>query len=136
MYTLHVDPVLQTAAVTFLDGSTGEDFVQAVRDVFTHPDWSPEFTLLWDATSVKQLVVTLKEVEQALREVESLGASAKPRFTAFVAPNEDYFALAQLFVAKRSRTRGDDALRAFKSRPEALRWLGLPGEAERDAEES
>jgi hypothetical protein len=87
------------------------------------PDFDPSFAQLLDVTQVTKLALSSEDVR---RVAESNTLSSNPRL-AIVATSAFVYGLARMFQIFREMT-GEEGIRVFRDRDEALAWvLGKDG---------
>jgi hypothetical protein len=96
--------------------------------------WSrPEvkgYNELVDMTAVAKIeYVSSARVNDLANLSASMDAEDAPSKLAIVATNDIHFGLGRMYEARREMAaRSNKVVRVFRSRPEALQWLGVPTE--------
>lgn len=97
---------------------TLDEILQSRRQMMSDPDFDPNFSQLGDLSAVTKLDVTADEVKM-LAETSPFALTVR---RAFVGTTLEVYGLVRMFEIVRG-LRGDQQIRAFRSREEALAWL-------------
>jgi hypothetical protein len=121
-YTIHKDKrlVVTTASevFTFAEGMAHED------KIYSDPDFDPTFVHLIDATAITRTELSASEISVLARRT---GFSPKSR-KALAVNSTLTFGLARMFETYLQLSGMADTVSVFKTRSEALQWLGITGE--------
>jgi len=123
-YRIEIDPEERRGVGVLYAGVTGEEFAEAMRALYEHPDWQPGFDAVWDLTDVRELVIDQPGVETIIAAT----LACRPRMglgrAAFVVPHEMHHTIAALLI-HRTREPGRER-RLFERRAAADAWLSFP----------
>jgi hypothetical protein len=124
MPVLHVIDASRQLGVAGLTGRVDAGiFCDAMRAMYTDPDWEPGMRALWDLRYIDPLVVTPEDVPKMTQVVDSLRAVLGNGNAAFVAPHEPVHSIANLLVL---RTHVPERQRrVFRQISDALTWLDV-----------
>ena len=115
-YTIDEERRLVTS--TAWDTLTADQVLEHQRQLQNDPAFDPDFSQLADFT----LVVYLKMDAKTVMELSDVVVfSAKSR-RAFIADNPFHYGMARMFAAFH-KLSGEDQIRVFTTRDEALQWL-------------
>jgi hypothetical protein len=103
---------------------TRSEFAETRRRLMSDPDFDPRFSQLADCTRVTRVTITAGEI-RALADTSAFNLDAR---RAIVAKSDPVFGLARMFVTVRG-LRGDEGIRVFRDRDQALVWLFKKDEA-------
>jgi hypothetical protein len=104
-----------------------DDAVDHMERLLRHPDFRPQFNQLADYREATEIKLSASEVEQLAR-TQVFSAEAK---RAFVVSSTVQFGLARMFEIYRE-SRGERGIAVFAKMPEALAWLNLAQEPDRE----
>jgi len=118
--------VVLTRAVGTL---TDEEIFAYQREVWSRPDVAG-YDELVDMSAVQHVALSsIERVSQLASFSAAMDAGAPVSRFAIVAPRDFEFGLGRLYGARRELdSRGTKQVGVFRSRAEALAWLGLEGE--------
>jgi hypothetical protein len=95
-----------------------DEILEFRRQFSSDPDFDPDFSQLGDLSGVTKVVLTAAEIKM-LAETGPFSHTAR---RAFVGLRPEVYGLARMFEIVRG-LRGDQHVRVFHSRDEALAWL-------------
>jgi len=103
------------------DTVTGAEALELQRQLRSNPRFNPDFFQLLDLARVTSVSIDRQTMtEIAVRH----SFSAKSRRAFVVGSNKFVYGMARMFIAL-SRVTGNEEMRVFKNRDEALQWLGV-----------
>jgi hypothetical protein len=103
---------------------TRKNFEEVRQQMMSDPDFDPQFSMLADCSAVTYVDLTAGEI-RALADVSPFNLTAR---RAIVARKDVVYGLARMFEIVRS-LRGDQYIRVFRNRNEAVSWLLLRDQA-------
>ena len=122
-YEVRIDPERRLVEIK-ATGTVTDDDVRSMNDRMRgDSSIAPDFDQLFDASEVSEMTLSSKEV-RAMSAREPFFSTPSRR--AVVAPDDLGFGMARMFELSRGELAGE--IRVFRTRREALVWLGLPPE--------
>jgi hypothetical protein len=98
---------------------TYEDVMGARRKFIADPNFTPDFSQLYDGRDVTKVALTASEVGVLARD-DVFGARSR---RAFVAPTREAYGMMRLFEIYRGINAGKEQIKLFRSMAEAEAWL-------------
>lgn len=122
-HDVRIDPERRLVEIK-ATGTVTDDDVRSMGDRMRgDSSIAPDFDQLFDASGVSEMTLSSKEV-RAMSAREPFFSTSSRR--AIVAPDDLGFGMARMFELSRGELAGE--IRVFRTRREALVWLGLPPE--------
>ena len=122
--TARIEPVTQTLLVTYSGWITDDDLLRSYDQVRSLPGFDPDGRELVDFSAVEGGEVTSAGVGKLLGRPPLFGQGAR---RAIVAPTDVAFGMARMFELRRLEECGEIVV--FRTRREALEWLGIPDDS-------
>lgn len=116
----HIDGEPSFVITTAWGTVTGAECIEHQRQLRSDAGFSPDFPQLLDFTRVTAVQIDLATIFE-LADVDVFSGKSR---RAFLAPNPLAYGMSRMFIASRGLT-GEEQMRVFRDRDEALRWLGL-----------
>lgn len=113
-----IDKMNKLVVATATGVVTVDEILQSRREFTSDPDFDPNLSELGDLSAVTRLDLTADEVKM-VAQTSPLALTAR---RAFVGESPEVYGLARMFEIVRG-LRGDQHIRVFRSRDEALAWL-------------
>ena len=124
-FTARIEASHRLGVATLLGAIDGVDFRNAMRALYEHPAWEPDFNALWDGRGLSVLLLQPEDVEHVLALTVELEARMGTGRAAFVMPQELHRMIAGLIIRRR-RPNGRER-KVFESMEPALAWLEVEG---------
>lgn len=120
-FDCRMEPGQRRGILTLRGRVDAAEFIEAMRALYGHPGWQPDFDALWDAGDITQLVIEpadLESISEGYRNVETRMGLGR---AAFVASRDVVHVITQLLL-HRFRNPNRER-RAFVHRDDAVAWL-------------
>lgn len=119
-WSYHIDGERRLVVTTAWDTVTGAECLEQQRQLRSDAGFSPDLCQLLDFTRVTAAQIDLATIFE-LADVDLFSGKSR---RAFLAPNPLAYGLSRMFIVSR-RLTGEEQMRVFKDRDEALHWLGV-----------
>jgi hypothetical protein len=122
-YDVRVDPERRLVEVRATGTVTDDDVLGIDNRMRSDPSIDPGFDQLVDASGATEAALTSKRIQTITASAPFLSTSSR---RAIVAPTDLGFGMSRMFELYRGELAGE--IRVFRTRSEALAWLGMPPE--------
>lgn len=122
-YEVRVDSERRVVEIKATGTVTDADVRGMDERMRNDPSIAPDFNQLFDASGVSVVTLSSKEIREMSAREPFFATSSR---RAIVAPDDLGFGMARMFELSRGEQAGE--IRVFRTRREALAWLGLPPE--------
>jgi len=119
--TTTIDTANGLAVHTVVGDLSAGDFVSAIGDRVSHPDFEPGLHVLWDFSNAPPGILSSRDLRGMLEYGRQEGHGARIGRVALLTPRQTHFAIADS-VEQMSHELAVE-LRAFQDRDEAIAWL-------------
>ncbi|MEP0547407.1 MAG: hypothetical protein ABJF88_10785 [Rhodothermales bacterium] len=120
-FDCRMEPDRRRGILTLRGRVDAVDFIAAMRALYGHPEWQPDFDALWDAGGITQLVIEpadLGPISEGYRNVETRMGSGR---AAFVASRDVVHVITQLLLHRLRNPNRER--RTFVRLDDAVAWL-------------